>query len=233
MPHIFTKTEDGSDTLTHAIHGETFHSTAGAWSECRAVYLEPFLKYSTVASEKNWSVLDVGFGLGLNWLTYVDYFLSRSSVSDSKLSLVSVENDSSLLDLDLSSSQIGELSGPYESMSLLRNIKTERHVESRQVQAEIILDDLKNALQHLIERNQKFDVILHDAFSPKNNPDCWSKECFESLARCCKINSMLLTYSVAGEVRRQLTSAGFEVKKIPGFGKKREQLLAIYCGTNL
>lgn len=73
---------------------------------------------------------------------------------------------------------------------------------------------------------QAADCWFLDGFSPSRNPDLWSPELLALLARLSHAQTTLSSYSVAGEVRRRLSSAGFAVRKQPGFGSKREMLYA-------
>ena len=63
------------------------------------------------------------------------------------------------------------------------------------------------------------------AFAPSRNPEMWTLEVFAAIARLSKPNASLATFTAAGQVRRDLITAGFEMQKRPGFGKKRERLV--------
>lgn len=60
------------------------------------------------------------------------------------------------------------------------------------------------------------------------NGDMWSERLFNDIARLSQTNTTFATFTSAGDVRRQLQSAGFKVRKTAGFGKKREMLHGIY-----
>ena len=63
-----------------------------------------------------------------------------------------------------------------------------------------------------------------DGFSPQSNPQLWELGLFELLARCSNSDTTVSSYSVAGKVRKNLQGAGFIVRKLPGFGRKRHML---------
>lgn len=65
-----------------------------------------------------------------------------------------------------------------------------------------------------------------DGFSPARDTQLWEEELMKLLASCSDETTTLSTYSVAGKVRSAIKSAGFEVSKIEGFGKKRNSLFA-------
>lgn len=76
----------------------------------------------------------------------------------------------------------------------------------------------------------QFDAWFLDGFAPARNPAMWSAETFRHIARLSAPGARLATFTVAGEVRRGLSPAGFEVEKKPGFGAKRERLEAKFRG---
>ena len=69
-----------------------------------------------------------------------------------------------------------------------------------------------------------------DGFKPSSNPDMWSETLFNSMARLSTPEAHFATFTAAGFVKRGLRSAGFEVKKVKGFGRKREMLCGTYKG---
>lgn len=70
------------------------------------------------------------------------------------------------------------------------------------------------------------DVWYLDGFSPAKNPELWEETLLKEVARHTRPGGRASTYSAAGHVRRGLTTAGFEVTKQPGFGRKRDMTVA-------
>ncbi|WP_440904137.1 FAD-dependent 5-carboxymethylaminomethyl-2-thiouridine(34) oxidoreductase MnmC [Catenovulum sp. SX2] len=68
------------------------------------------------------------------------------------------------------------------------------------------------------------DAWFLDGFAPSKNPDMWQQSLFEHMARLSSNNGSFSTFTAAGFVRRGLISAGFDVKKVAGFGRKRERI---------
>lgn len=79
-----------------------------------------------------------------------------------------------------------------------------------------------DVLKGLPECNFKVDAWYLDGFMPSRNPEMWQPELFKQMARLSKNGTTFATFTVAGEVRRGLEGAGFEVKKDDGYGHKRE-----------
>ncbi|MGQ7189845.1 MnmC family methyltransferase, partial [Escherichia sp. HC-CC] len=75
--------------------------------------------------------------------------------------------------------------------------------------------------------NQKVDAWFLDGFAPAKNPDMWTQNLFNAMARLARPGGTLATFTSAGFVRRGLQDAGFTMQKRKGFGRKREML----CGV--
>lgn len=63
-----------------------------------------------------------------------------------------------------------------------------------------------------------------DGFSPAQNPSMWCAELFQTMAHTAQNGTSFATFTAAGFVRRSLQDHGFEVNRLPGYGKKREML---------
>ena len=60
-----------------------------------------------------------------------------------------------------------------------------------------------------------------------------SNEVLQGVAARSAPGARAATFTVAGQVRRGLSAAGFEVRRAPGHGRKRERLEAIFPGQGL
>src|SRR5690606_38416117 len=70
----FVTTADGSKTLYHAGIGEHYHSRHGALQESKHVFLKSGLQFFLEQHNKHTaSVLEIGFGTGLNFVITADY----------------------------------------------------------------------------------------------------------------------------------------------------------------
>lgn len=65
-----------------------------------------------------------------------------------------------------------------------------------------------------------------DGFAPSCNESLWVEQIFEQVQRLSLPGTTAATFSCAGVVKRGLMTAGFEIKKTKGFGRKREMLTA-------
>lgn len=94
-------------------------------------------------------------------------------------------------------------------------------------------DAAKQLAAHAQVRPWSVDCWYLDGFSPDHNPDLWGETLFSLLAQASAAEATLSTYSVAGNVRRGLSAAGFNVQKLAGFGRKREMLFASKSASNI
>lgn len=71
------------------------------------------------------------------------------------------------------------------------------------------------------------DAWFLDGFAPSRNPQMWSLPLMEQLAAKTVEQGTFASYTAAGWVRRNLQAAGFDVKKLPGYGGKREMIAGV------
>jgi tRNA U34 5-methylaminomethyl-2-thiouridine-forming methyltransferase MnmC len=65
------------------------------------------------------------------------------------------------------------------------------------------------------------DAWFLDGFSPAKNPELWGADLMAEVARHTAPGGSFATYTAAGDVRRALVAAGFDVTRVPGYGRKR------------
>lgn len=86
------------------------------------------------------------------------------------------------------------------------------------IEARVVIGD---ARRRLAETDFVADAWFLDGFSPAKNPELWGAELMKQVAAHTRPGGTLATYTAAGFVRRNLAEAGFEVTRVPGFGRKR------------
>ena len=69
MPHSLIETEDGSHSLFSEQYGVSYHSKYGAIQETQHVFINAALRFKAVI-QKEISILEIGFGTGLNAVSY-------------------------------------------------------------------------------------------------------------------------------------------------------------------
>ena len=217
-------TGDGSNTLFNARYCDTYHSTFGALTEAKHVFLCASGLAQRLDNGQQSRVLEIGFGLGLNFLLTADHALSASSV----LHYQAFEHD--LPDLQtLESMNYGQfLQHPQLASSLfegLRDAGNQQVVEIHFSSSLTLYLNLQDACGAALP-DGRFHAIYLDAFSPESNAECWSPAFISALASALTNDGRISTYSAKGAVRRAMLTAGLHVKKRAGPPGKREMLIA-------
>lgn len=82
------------------------------------------------------------------------------------------------------------------------------------------------------DMNETVDCWFLDGFTPAKNPDMWSDTVFQAMGDNSREGSRFATFTAAGFVKRGLMQAGFDVRKVKGFGRKRDMLVGTYMGES-
>lgn len=170
-------------------------------------------------------IAETGFGTGLNFLATWQLW-RETSTPNSNLIYYSIEK------FPLTISQIVQSIGHWSDLKpLLEEFK--KNYASTEVNSQTILFDKGRVTLKLIfgdvrevlsEVTFSSDAWFLDGFAPSCNPEMWSDEVFREVARLSKKGTRLATFTAASAVRRGLRDVGFDMVKIPGFGRKREML---------
>ena len=220
-------TRDGSRTLHSRQYQQSFHSVHGALTEAHHVFLEGSGTEELLKSQQEVRVLEVGFGAGLNWL------ITAAAARRHGTRLTYTALDKQIPSAELLS-QLG-YGGLIGAPALATTIEEWRKSFSSSVPNGTynLPHEHGGTLQLCIGEatearfpDRSYDSIYFDAFDPGANPELWVPEFFGKLHRTLRDGGCLATYSVAGHVRRALTSNGFSVVRRPGPPGKREVLAA-------
>jgi tRNA U34 5-methylaminomethyl-2-thiouridine-forming methyltransferase MnmC len=216
-------TADGSKTIYNSEVGENYHSRHGALQESKHVFLNSGLKYFLDNhSVSDVSILEVGFGTGLNFLLSADYCADNQI----KLDYTGIEAYPLTDDL-ISQTGYNEYvsSGIWGSFI---DIYTEALKNSVQINSSC---KLKIAHCQLTSFNseRRYDVIYFDAFASVRQPEMWSEEAIAHTVQFLKPGGVFVTYAITGNLKRMLKALGLKVEKTPGAPGKREMLRAIKC----
>ncbi len=218
------KTGDGSHTLHSERYGETFHSINGATTESRHVFLDASGVAQRLERQQATRVLEIGFGLGLNFLLTADLALQYGT----SLDYHALEHDPAVL-LAIAALQYDQhLKNPALLDCLVAGLRNAQHQQNISIclGAGVSLTLHRADAVSAVLPPGSFDALYLDAFSPDTNPECWTEAFFVKLHSHITPGGILTTYSAKGSVRRALIAAGFTVKKIAGPPGKREMLHA-------
>lgn len=177
------------------------------------------------------NIAETGFGTGLNFLCAVNIWLITNP-KNAKLHYMSAEKyPLSLQDISTALNlwpQLKTVSEPllaqYEN--LINGSNTISLYDNR-VQLSLLIGDATACFSKV---TCQVDAWFLDGFAPAKNPDMWQIELFQQMARLSNQSTTFATFTSAGDVRRGLMNAGFNVRKRIGFGKKREMLIGNFVG---
>lgn len=216
-------TADGSNTIYNAQVGENYHSRHGALQESRHVFVHSGLEYfleNSGTGNRAVSVLEVGFGTGLNFLLTAD-FCTQQQIS---LQYTGIEA------YPLTDEMIGQTG--YDQYvpadvweHFLKNYRTSLSAPVKlnpYIQFDVAVSTLAN-----FASEQKYDVIYFDAFAAVHQPEMWSEEAITHTLQFLKPGGVFVTYAITGNLKRTIKALGLKVQKAPGAPGKREMLRAV------
>lgn len=188
-------------------------------------------RWQQLATDK-FTIIETGFGTGLNFLCAARLWLDTAP-QEATLHFISVEKFPLTLE-DISTAMQSWTDLEFVAAPLLARYsslvggKQTIVLFDNRVQLTLLIGNATTELSHI---QNKADSWFLDGFSPAKNPDMWQAAVFEQMARLSHATTTFATFTSAGDVRRGLISAGFEVNKRTGFGKKREMLTGHYKGN--
>ncbi|MFM5872542.1 bifunctional tRNA (5-methylaminomethyl-2-thiouridine)(34)-methyltransferase MnmD/FAD-dependent 5-carboxymethylaminomethyl-2-thiouridine(34) oxidoreductase MnmC [Aeromonas veronii] len=215
--------------------GDVYFSNDNGLSETRYVFLQQNrlpARFSHHDSD-SFVIGETGFGTGLNFLATMQAFLEQApqSGNGSRLHFISFEKYPLTQD-DLRKAlaawpELGHLSQDLVAQWPLPVSGCHRlHFAGGRIRLDLWFGDIKDMLPQVPHRAKGLvDAWYLDGFSPAKNPEMWTQELFEGLARLARPDCSIATFTCAGFVRRGLIAAGFAMKKVKGHGSKREMLV--------
>jgi len=232
----FVTTGDGSKTIYNSEIGENYHSRHGALQESRHVFINSGLVYFLDKKASSpWkdpiaaglegvvSIMEVGFGTGLNFLLSAEY----CSAKQIKLDYTGIE--AYPLSAEMISQTGYDQYVPQDTWNdflrvypdSLRHSPVDLNEYCQLHTAHCKLLDFKT--------DRQYDVIYFDAFASINQPEMWDEESVGHTIKFLKRGGVFVTYAITGNLKRTLKSLGLKVEKAPGAPGKREMLRAVRC----
>jgi tRNA 5-methylaminomethyl-2-thiouridine biosynthesis bifunctional protein len=208
---------------------DIYRSATGGLAQAQHVFLQGCGLPDAWAGQPQWRVLETGFGLGLNFLACWHAWRSDPR-RPPLLHFASVE------------------AWPVAAGDLLRGVATypalqplaealaaqwqgltpgvhRLSFEEGHVLLTLCVGDV-----HAMLREQRFqaDAVFLDGFDPARNPAMWDLHTLKGITRLSRRGATLATWTVAGQLRRDLQSCGWQLAKRPGLPPKRECLAGRY-----
>lgn len=211
-------TDDGSTTIRIPDWNENYHSTHGAIQEAKHVFIKNGL--DLLQNQKSISLLEIGFGTGLNaFITFLE------TLDKEKVNYVGVEA------YPISSEEIAQMNYVTELQATQYQVVFDKmhscDWESQQhITEKFILTKRKQFFQDINDKEQ-YDLIYFDAFGFPLQPELWSEVIFKKMFDALLPNGVLVTYACRSSIKNAMLSVGFSIEKLPGAPGKREMLRAI------
>ena len=228
MSEVVAWDDDGTPRSTR--FDDVYRTAAGGLEQAAHVFLQGCGLPQAWAGRPQWRVLETGFGLGLNFLAtwhawrsdpqrpgllhYAAIEAWPVAAQDLLRSAASYPALQPLAD-ELATQWQGLLPGFHRIA-----------FEQGRVLLTLCVGDVQAALR---EQSFRADCVFLDGFDPAVNPAMWSADVLKAVTRLCRRDAALATWTVAGQLRRDLQSLGWQVEKRPGLPPKRECLAARYA----
>lgn len=206
--------------------GDYYYSKSDGRLECDHVFIKGNDLQTRFETSDHITIGELGFGTGLNFLETMRQFRLMAK-PEARLDFHSFELnplDQSTIEKALViwpelASQLSEL------LKLWPNSFQQYHemVFAENIQLHLHIGDVNDTLPKIAFIS---DAWYLDGFTPARNQSMWSLELMNEIATHTVENGTFASYTAAGWVRRNLSDAGFDVRKSNGFAGKRDMI----CG---
>nr|WP_228012086.1 tRNA (5-methylaminomethyl-2-thiouridine)(34)-methyltransferase MnmD [Flavobacterium hungaricum] len=196
---------------------ECYHSKHGAIQEAKHV----FIKNGLSLFEKPVTLLEIGFGTGLNaFITFLESVRKEQTIDYVGVEAYPVASDE-ILEMNYA-----EELGSLEFRNIFEKMHKSEWDQKTEISSRFSLTKRKQFF-HEINDFETFDLIYFDAFGYRVQPELWSTEIFQKMYNSLKPNGVLVTYAARGVVKRSMIAVGFTVEKLAGPPGKREMFRAV------
>jgi len=166
------------------------------------------------------SILEVGFGTGLNFLLSADFCVDKGVTLDYtgieayplSLEMINQTGYDRYVPAELWQKFINNY--PYLTFA-----PTAINLNCKLQIANCKLLDFRS--------EQQFDIIYFDAFASANQPEMWDEVAIGHTIQFLKPGGVFVTYAITGNLKRSLKALGCKVEKAKGAPGKREMLRAV------
>lgn len=216
MERNIIQTSDGSSSVYLPEWDENYHSKHGAIQEAYHVFIKNGLNLFEDGAKI--SVLEVGFGTGLNCIiTYLE--AKKRSLQIDYTGLEGYPLEAELISKLNHLEQLNATTYAAIYDKIQRSDWEKPYVIDAGfslTKKEIMFEDFKE--------KETADLIYFDAFGARVQPELWTESIFKAMYEALHKNGVLVTYSAKGSVRRAMLEVGFSVERLEGPVGKREML---------
>jgi len=227
LPEI-EATGDGSHTLYSSRFNQHYHNPNGAVGESLHVFFQKnglLDRLTREDSTEPLSILEVGFGSGLNLLLLLDEYLKcGAAVPVTYCSIEAYPIDRQMAGALNYGNYLVNRDLADRLVEIFREARPGMNRFEPLPGVELLL--FVGMFDAFEPGKFRADFIFHDPFSPEANPDLWTGEVFRKLAGWSKPGAVLSTYCAASEARGAMCWAGWHVAREQGALGKREMTVA-------
>ncbi len=210
---------------------DVYFSRESGLAETRYVFLEHNRlaeRWAELGDQSSFCIVETGFGTGLNFLCAWQLWDAAAPIG-ARLHFISTEKFPLHPDDMRRALALWPELGPWVDQLLAQydDLAPGWHrlsLAGGRVTLTLLVGDL---LETLVELDASVDAWFLDGFAPARNPEMWTPALYLQMARLSAPNASLATFTAVGHVKRGLQEAGFGMRKVSGYGRKRHML----CGT--
>ena len=213
---------------------DVYFSNVNGLEETRYVFLkqnhlpERWQEYD----QRRFVIAETGFGTGLNFLAvwqWFDQFRQQYPNAPLKeLHFISFEKypltQADLIKAHQSWPELADYANQLQQHYPIAVPECQRIVlADGAITLDLWFGDIKDCMPLVpVSEQGLVDAWFLDGFAPSKNPEMWSQNLFNDIARLAKPQCSCATSTTADFVSRGLIDAGFAMTKVKGFGTKRE-----------
>lgn len=240
---VWQADDHGSLVPVSGEFGDVYFSHVDGLAESRYVFIEHNhlpARLQALVAKQSFTVAEIGFGTGLNvlalWQLWRELRSEHTHLNDAQLHIITTEKYPLTLSdltqiLRMWQTRAPELGAMIDALlAAYPPLLTGCHrlnFTADNLTLDIWLGDAQESLAQLIKPScGGVDAWFLDGFAPSCNEDLWATAIFAAMQRLSSPTATAATFSCAGVVKRGLKEHGFRIKKVKGFGRKREMLIA-------
>lgn len=206
--------------------GDIYHPRGGALAQAREVFLAGNGLPARWQGRPHFTVLETGFGLGNNFLATWAAWRADPQRSTRLTYLAIDRHPPTQSDL-----RAAHLASPLPDLAqalvaawppLTHDLHTLEWDDGR-LRLLLAWGDVDRWLPECVAR---VDAFYLDGFAPDRNPQMWQPRVLAHCGRLAAPGATAATWSVSRPVRDGLQAAGFQVERLPGFGRKTHRCVA-------
>jgi tRNA 5-methylaminomethyl-2-thiouridine biosynthesis bifunctional protein len=221
---------DAAGTPCSPEYNDVYHSDESGPGQARHVFVGGNDLPARWASKHSYTLVETGFGLGLNFLATWDAWRDDPA-RPRRLHYVSIEKHpfsrADLATMHARYPEFAPLAAQLQAAWPLPLPGLHRlEFEDGRIALTLAFADVADIVPRL---RLAADAFYLDGYAPARNPAMWAPGVMKGLARLARPGATLATYTSARAVRDALSAAGFEPALRAGFGRKRHMLTARFA----